>query len=59
MGEKGKVMTVEYIDGIKVMRLHDGADQRDHAEDQAMLRIWQMLTGGHAMRDAGVFCRRF
>lgn len=59
MGVKGIVMTVEYIDGVKVMRLHDCNGQRDHAEDQAMLRIWQMLTGGHAMRDAGVFCRRF
>ena len=52
-------MTVEYIDGIKVMRLHDAAGQAGHAEDQAMLRIWQILTGGHAMRDASVYCHRF
>jgi hypothetical protein len=52
-------MTVEYVDGIKVMRLHDCDGNHDHRQDQAMLRIWQMLTGGHAMRDAGVFCRQF
>ena len=59
MGVKGIVMTVEYVDGIKVMRLHDGSGQCDKAQDLAMMRIWQMLTGGHAMRDASVFCRAF
>jgi hypothetical protein len=52
-------MTVEYIDGIKVMRLHDCSGGGSCAEDLAMLRIWQLLTGGHGMRDATVFCRRF
>lgn len=52
-------MTVEYIDGLKVMRLHDQSGSCGPARDLAMLRIWQMLTGGHAMRDAGVFCRSF
>lgn len=52
-------MTVEYVDGIKVMRLHDCSGQRESGQDMAMLRIWQMLTGGHAMRDASVFCRAF
>lgn len=52
-------MSVEYVDGIKVMRLYDCSGGRGHAEDQAMLRIWQLLTGGHAMRDAGVFNRAF
>ena len=52
-------MTVEYVDGIKVMRLHDCSGPHGQSEDLAMLRIWQMLTGGHAMRDAGVFSRRF
>lgn len=56
---KGVGMTVEYVDGIKVMRLRDCSGARGQAEDLAMLRIWQMLTGGHGMRDAGVFCRRF
>lgn len=55
----GNNMTVEYVDGIKVMRLHDCSGPHGHSEDLAMLRIWQMLTGGHAMRDAGVFSRRF
>jgi hypothetical protein len=52
-------MTVEYVDGIKVMRLHDCADGGRQTEDLAMLRIWQLLTGGHAMRDAALFCHRF
>lgn len=52
-------MTVEYVDGIKVMRLQDCSGRHGQNEDMAMLRIWQMLTGGHAMRDAAVFCRRF
>lgn len=52
-------MTVEYIDGIKVMRLHDCQGKAPQGQDMAMLRIWQMLTGGHAMRDASVFCRQF
>jgi hypothetical protein len=53
------MMTVEYIDGIKVMRLHDLTGTGGRAKDMAMLHIWQMLTGGHAMRDAGLFCRSF
>lgn len=52
-------MVVEYVDGIKVMRLQDGAGRRGGADDLAMLRIWQMLTGGHAMRDAVACNRRF
>lgn len=59
MGVKGFAMTVEYVDGIKVMRLHDCSGPHEHAQDLAMLRIWQMLAGGHAMRDASVFSRRF
>lgn len=52
-------MTVEFVDGIKVIRLHDCHGDHGRADDtQAMLRIWQLLTGGHAMRDASAFCRR-
>ncbi len=52
-------MTVEYVDGVRIIRMHDcgGAGPR-HDDAQAMLRIWQLLTGGHAMRDASAFCRR-
>ncbi|NEY89666.1 hypothetical protein [Tabrizicola oligotrophica] len=52
-------MSVEYVDGIRVLRLQDGSGQHGQTDDLAMLRIWQMLTGGHAMRDAGLFNRRF
>lgn len=52
-------MVVEFVDGIKVMRLKDGAGCVATAEDVAMFRIWQTLTGGHAMRDAHPFCHHF
>lgn len=53
-------MKIEYVDGVKVLKLQDGraADNR-HEEDRAMLRVWQLLTGGHSMRDASVFSRHF
>lgn len=57
--EKGGVMTVEYVDGLKIMRLHDCSGAGGHTDDgMAVLRIWQLVTGGHAMRDASVFNRR-
>jgi hypothetical protein len=59
LGVTGNAKTVEYIDGIKVMRLHDSAAHRENAQDLAMLRIWQMLTGGQAMRDASAVNRAF
>jgi hypothetical protein len=37
------------------MRLHDCNGQAGtFGADMAMLRFWQILTGGHAMRDASV-----
>ncbi len=54
-------MTVNYVDGIKVMKLHDchGAGAGGQGDDtMAMLRIWQLLSGGHAMRDASSYCHR-
>lgn len=57
--EKGKAMTVNYVDGIKVMKLRDCMGAGGQGDDAtAMLRIWQLLSGGHAMRDASAFCHR-
>lgn len=52
-------MTVEFVDGIKVIKLHDCQPQDVAAQDLAMLRIWQLLTGGHEMRDTTGYCHRF
>lgn len=52
-------MTVEYVDGIRVIRIHDAGGAARHDDGLAMLRIWQLLTGGHAMRDVSAVCRRF
>jgi hypothetical protein len=53
-------MTVEYIDGIKVMTLYDCHSDSGMVDDNlAMLRIWQLLTGGHSMHDVGSTNRRF
>lgn len=41
-------MAVDIIGGIKVLRLRNGQCRVSQQEDMAMLRIWQMLTGGHA-----------
>jgi hypothetical protein len=56
---KGTAMTVEYVDGIKIMHLHDCNGAGGGFDDtMAMLRIWQLVTGGHSMRDQSVFNRR-
>ncbi len=52
-------MTVEYVDGIKIMKLHDCHGAGGQGDDSlALLRLWHLLSGGHAARDAAVFCRR-
>jgi hypothetical protein len=52
-------MTVEYVDGVKVMKLHDCGGSSAQADDAlAVVKIWQLLTGGHAMRDGSVFCHK-
>ena len=57
--EKGIAMTVNYVDGMKVMKLHDCHGVGGQGDDaMAMLRIWQLLSGGHAMRDASAYCHR-
>ena len=53
-------MSVEMQDGIRVIKLHDseldGAAQR--ANDMlTMAYLWQLLSGGHTLRDQSVFSR--
>lgn len=55
-------MTVEVVNGEKVMKLHDdaldaGASAR--ADDMLTLAyLWQLLSGGHQIKDNSVFSRR-
>lgn len=45
-------MTVEIIDGIRVMKLRDVPEPgQAAAPDMAMLHLWRLLSGGHDMRD--------
>lgn len=53
-------MTVEIIDGIRVMKLRDVAvPGQVGAQDMAMLHIWRLLSGGHDMRDMTACDRQF
>ncbi|WP_155947186.1 hypothetical protein [Pseudorhodobacter ferrugineus] len=53
-------MTVEMIDGIRVMKLNDRAQRAVMADDTlTMVHIWRLLSGGHALRDTCVGCRQF
>lgn len=57
--EKGKAMTVVYVDGVKIMKLHDCHGAGGQGDDAAaLLRLWQLLSGGHAARDASAFYHR-
>jgi hypothetical protein len=51
-------MTISFEGNVKVLKLADcsGAIGQDQ-DARAMLRIWQLLSGGHAMRDGGLFNR--
>jgi hypothetical protein len=57
--EKGKAMTVNYENGVKVMKLHDCQGMGGQGDDaMVLMRIWQLLSGGHTMRDASAYCHR-
>lgn len=52
-------MTVVYVDGVKIMKLHDCHGAGGQGDDAAaLLRLWQLLSGGHAARDASAFYHR-
>lgn len=53
-------MTVEVIDGVRVLKLRDRTGARAAADDMmTVAHIWRLLSGGHALRDATVMPRRF
>lgn len=53
-------MTVEMIDGIRVLKLNDRASRGAAANDTlTMVHIWRLLSGGHALRDTSIAPRRF
>ena len=55
-------MSEEMVDGIKVLKLKDNILDGDigaHTDDTlTMLRLWQLLSGGEALKDSAVFERR-
>jgi len=51
-------MTVETIDGIRVLKLRDHAPTAAAADDMlTLVHIWRLLSGGHALRDTTVASR--
>ena len=53
-------MTVEMIDGIRVLKLNDHAYRGPADNDTlTMVHIWRLLSGGHALRDTSIAPRRF
>lgn len=53
-------MTVEFQDGLRVLKLKDASGAHDGALDDqmTMLHLWRLLSGGHALRDMTVAERR-
>lgn len=53
-------MTVEMVDGIRVIKLKDArASGADRAADIcAVAHIWMLLGGGHLARDTCIYSRR-
>lgn len=53
-------MTVEMIDGIRVLKLNDRVQHGAVADDTlTIVHIWRLLSGGQALRDTSVGPRRF
>jgi hypothetical protein len=53
-------MTVEIIDGIRVLKLNDYAQRGAMADDiLTTVHIWRLLSGGHALRDMSIGPRRY
>lgn len=55
-------MTVEVVNGEKVIKLKDSTLDGGAAEKAndmlTMAHLWQLLSGGHALKDGTVFERR-
>jgi hypothetical protein len=53
-------MTIEIIDGIRVLKLNDRAQRGAVADDTlTTVHIWRLLSGGHMLRDMSVGARRY
>lgn len=53
-------MSVEIIDGVRVLKLNDRAQHGAAADDTlTMVHIWRLLTGAQTLRDTTVGTRRF
>lgn len=53
-------MTVETIDGVRVLKLRDHASTAVAADDMlTLVHIWRLLSGGHALRDTSVGSRTY
>jgi hypothetical protein len=53
-------VTVEIIDGIRVLKLNDRAHRGALADDTlTMVHIWRLLSGGQTLRDMSVGARRY
>ena len=52
-------MSVEIIDGIRVLKLKDGPSMAVYAarERRAVAQIWMLLGGGQMSRDAAIYSR--
>jgi len=54
-------MTVEMIDGMRVLKLRDHSrNPQPRGDDMVtMVHLWRLLSGGHALRDTTLAPRRF
>ncbi|WP_158589785.1 hypothetical protein [Gemmobacter lutimaris] len=54
-------MTTEMLDGQRVLKLRDHAGHAlPKADDMlAMVHLWRLISGGHALRDITLAPRRF
>jgi hypothetical protein len=58
--KQGCVMKVEMVDGVKVIKLQDSTMPGESSKAEEMLTVaylWQLLSGGHALKDGTVFER--
>jgi hypothetical protein len=53
-------MSVEIIDGVRVLKLDNRAQRGAVADDTlTMVHIWHLLTGAQSLRDATIGPRHF
>ena len=54
-------MTVETIDGVRVLKLSDHAPELASAADDTLtlVHIWRLLSGDHTLRDTAVGSRTY